>query len=99
MRDLLPEWIKSYEDFQRMSLELSAVIDQLIENRGLNTHIEETRDFLSDRYDALQFKINEMKAAMANGSKVLLMSEEERAGWDARVKAEELEKTRLANVD
>ena len=92
MRDLLPEWIKSYEDFQRMPLELSAVIDRLVENGGMNTHIQETRDFLSDRYDTLQFKINEMKAAMANGSKVLLMSEEERAGWDTRVEAEELER-------
>ncbi len=92
MRDLLPEWIKSYEDFQRMPLETSAEIDELLETFGMPPDIEETRKFLADRYNTLQDRIDEMKTAVASGSQVLMMNEDEQAGWDARVRAEVLER-------
>ena len=92
MKDLLPEWIEDYENFQLMPLELSADIDRLVETKGLNTHIEEIREFLADRFNMLQDRIDSMKAAQRSGSKVWLMSEEEQAGWDARVEAEKLER-------
>lgn len=93
MKDQIPQYITDYENFQEMPLELSADIDRLVETKGLNTHIEEVREFLADRYDMLQAEIDKWKAASASGSKVLLMSEEEQAGWDARIEAEKLERT------
>ncbi len=92
MKDLLPEWIEDYENFQQMPLELSADIDLLVETKGLNKDIEEIREFVADRYDMLQNRIDEMKDAQRSGSKVWLMNEDERAGWNARVEAEKLER-------
>ncbi len=92
MRDLIPEWIADYEGFQEMSLELSADIDRLVETKGLSMDIAKIREFLAIRYDMLQGRIDLMKAAQRSGSQVLLMSSEERAGWDARVEAEKLER-------
>ena len=93
MKGLLPEWIETFEAFQETPLQVSAEIDELLEISDVTLAIEETREFLTDRYNALQDMIDEMKAAMASGSQVLLMNEDERAGWDARVKAEELERS------
>ncbi|KKL69868.1 hypothetical protein LCGC14_2110660 [marine sediment metagenome] len=92
MKDLLPEWIEDYENFQQMPLELSADIDLLVETKGLSKDIEEIREFVADRYDMLQNRIDEMKDAQRSGSKVWLMNEDERAGWNARVEAEKLER-------
>jgi len=97
MRDLLPEYIKTYVSFQEMPLVMSAEIDLfLLENEDMTSDteetIEETRSFLADRYNTLQDEIDKWKAAQVSGSKVLLMSDEERDGWDARVEAEELER-------
>ncbi|KKM80554.1 hypothetical protein LCGC14_1338610 [marine sediment metagenome] len=93
MKDLLPEWIENYEGFQEMPLELSADIDRLLETHEMIPDIEEIRGFLADRYNTLQDEIDRWKAVAASGSKVLLMNEDERAGWDARVEAEELERS------
>ncbi len=92
MKDLLPEWIADYENFQLMPLELSADIDRFLRLRPMNKDVEEMREFLSERFNILQAKIDELKVASASGTKVLLMNEDEQAGWDARIEAEELEK-------
>ncbi len=92
MRDLIPEFIATYESFQQMPLELSADIDLFLEKRPNSSNILENREFLADRYNALQDEIDKWKVAAASGSKVWLMSAEEQVGWNARVEAEELEK-------
>ncbi len=95
MRDLIPEWIADYEGFQEMPLELSAKIDWLLEERLNNPNMNdvlEVREFLADRYNIMQEEVDKWKAAAASGSQVLLMSKEERDGWDARVEAEKLER-------
>ncbi len=97
MRDLLPEWVEDYENFRLMPLELSADIDRLVETKGLNTHIEEVREFLATRFNMLHDRIDSMKTAQRSGSKVWLMSEEEQAGWDARVEAEILAKLNIGD--
>ena len=97
MRDLIPEWIKNYESFQEMPLELSAKIDRLLEEQPNNPNMKdilEIREFLADRYNIMQEEVDKWKVAAASRSQVLLMSKEERAGWDARVEAEELERAR-----
>ena len=76
--DQIPKWIADYENFQEMPLYLSADIDRLIETKGMNTHIEEIRSVLADRYNMLQDEIDEWKAASASGSKVLLVKEGEK---------------------
>lgn len=75
--DQIPIWIANYEGFQEMPLELSAEIDRLVETKGMNTHIEETREFLADRYNTLQDEIDRLRVASASGSKVLLVKEGE----------------------
>jgi len=93
VRDLIPKWITDFKGFQEMPLELSADIDRLLEEQPNNPNMKdilETREFLADRYNIMQDEVDKWKAAAASGSKVWLMSKEERAGWDARVKAEEL---------
>jgi len=98
VRDLIPEWIAGYEDFQEMPLELSAEIDLFLEGRPNSSNMKdilETREFLADRYNIMQEEVDKWKAAAASGSQVLLMSKEERVGWDARVEAEKLESQRV----
>ena len=94
MRDLIPEWIDDYEGFQEMPLEMSAEIDWLLETNRITMSVDlvDIRGFLAERYKLMQDEIDKWKAASASGSQVLLMSKEERAGWDARVEAEELER-------
>ena len=97
MRDLLPEWIADYERFQETSPEMSAEIDLMLEERPNSPNMKdilEIREFLADRYNMMQDEIDRLQAMSASGSQVLLMSKEERDGWDARVEAEELERAR-----
>ncbi len=92
MKDLLPEWIKYYEAFQEMPLELSADIDRLLRFSPMTKDIAEVREYLADRFNTMQDHIEEMMAAIESGSKVWLMNDDERAGWNARVEAEKLER-------
>ena len=78
MRDLIPEWIATYEDFQQMPLELSADIDLILEERPDSPNMKnilETREFLADRYNTLQDEIDKWKAVAATGSKVLAVND------------------------
>ncbi len=80
--DQIPAWIANYEGLQEIPLELSADIDALLEERSErpdSPDILETREFLADRYNALQDEIDRWKAASASGSKVLLAKEGEKA--------------------
>lgn len=75
MKDLIPEWIETYEDFQQMPLELSAEIDLMLETKDMTPDIAETQEFLADRYNALQDEIYKWKAAAASGSKILAIND------------------------
>ncbi len=95
MRNLFPKWIADYESFQEISLELSAEIDEMLENRviTMSEDLVEIREFLADRYNIVQDEIDKWKTALVSGSKVWLMNDDERAGWDARIEAEILERS------
>ena len=75
MKDLIPEWIETYEGFQQMPLELSATIDLLLETKDMTPDIAETREFLADRYNTLQDEIDKWKAVAATGSKILVIND------------------------
>ena len=78
MRDLIPEYIETYEGFQQMPLEMIAEIDKTIEERPNHPMMEDildTRMFLEVRYAALQHEIDRWKAAAASGSKVLMVND------------------------
>ncbi len=78
MRDVIPEYIETYEGFQQMPLELSADIDQLLEERPDSPNMKdilETREFLANRYNTLQDEIDKWKAVAASGSKILTVND------------------------
>ena len=75
MRDMIPEYIATYEGFQQMPLELSADIDLLLETKDMTPDIAETREFLADHYNTLQDEIDKWKAVAATGSKVLTVND------------------------
>lgn len=96
MRDLIPEWIANYEDIQEMPLELINEIEDLLERDPDNVDALDVKKFLEERYATMQREIDRLNEASGSGSKVLLMNDYERAGWDARVEAERLEIARAA---
>ena len=55
-----------------MPLELSAEIDAILEKRTTNKDIEETREFLVERYNSLQDHIDKLREAIANGAMTIL---------------------------
>lgn len=87
MKDLIPEWIQNYKDFQQMPLKLICEVEDLLERNSDNEDALDIKKFLEDRYDTLQDEIEKWEAAAASGSKVLLMNDDEQAGWDARTEA------------
>lgn len=71
MKNLMVDWLANYEQLQEMPLELSAEIDALLETVPTNKDIEETREFLADRYNILQELIEKMRGAILSGSAVV----------------------------
>ncbi len=76
--DQIPVWIANYEGFQEMPLEMSAEIDLILEERPNSPNMKdilETREFLANRYNVMQDEIDQLRAASASGSIVLLVKE------------------------
>ena len=77
--DQIPEWIKNYRHFQEMPLRTLANVARVVAEHGMTRDLHETAMFLAARYWVLQRQIDELRAASASGSKVLLVREGETA--------------------
>ncbi len=74
MKNLMLDWVADYERFQEGIFELSAEIDAILEKRETNKDIEETREFLADRYNNLQNHIDKLCELITSGMNVKLAS-------------------------
>lgn len=80
MKNLLLDWLADYERFQEGPLELSAEIDAILEKKPTNKDIEETREFLAERYNTLQKYIDELRLSIKSGAKVILVDPDAQEG-------------------